>query len=237
MLGDGGQDVAPLAGKRGQAGPLAAQHQGHRPVAQRQVVEGGRRLAHQAHRPDPQPGQRGQRGGDAAHQGHGEVLDGPGGHLGDRGRQVGGPVPREDDPGDAGALGAAQDGPEVVGVGDAVDDQEEREPPPDRGLAQVLERCLLDGPGQGHHALGPLGAGHRVEAPTGDHLDGDPPTGSQGLDVVEDLGGVHALGQEDRRHRAPAGGQELAHGLAALDLVAAQALVAWPAPQNCAQKS
>ena len=90
------------------------------------------------------------------------------------------------------------------------------------GSAQGVERGLLDGPGQGHHALGGVGAGHRVDPAAGHVLDPHPPGGGQRLDLVEDGGGVHPLGHEERRHRPPVGLEQLAHRLAALDLVAAQ---------------
>ena len=65
----------------------------------------------------------------------------------------------QDDAGHAGALGAPQYRTQIVGVGDAVEDQEEGHPAALGGLAEVLERRLLDGPGEGDDALGTVRPG------------------------------------------------------------------------------
>jgi len=93
-----------------------------------------------------------------------------------------------------GALRAAQHRPQVVGVGDAVQDQQERHPAPLRRLAQVLERGVGDRPGQGHDPLGSVRSRRRVDPLARQVLDLHPPAGGEGLDVVQDFGGVHPLG-------------------------------------------
>ena len=82
------------------------------------------------------------------------------------------------------------------------------QPAPLGRLAEVLERRVLDRPGQGHHTLGPVGPGRRVDPLARHVLDLDPALGRQGLDVVQDLGGVHALGHQQRR--SPDGGRRSA---------------------------
>ena len=137
VLGDGCQHVAPLSGQRGQAGPLRAEDQGHRLIAQRQLVE---RLARPP-RPDrpstpPWPTDAGRAAGMPATRAMGRYSTAPGRHLGHRGGEVGRPVAREHDAGDPGALGAPQQGPEVVRIGDAVQHQQERHPTSAGRLAQ-----------------------------------------------------------------------------------------------------
>ena len=58
-----------------------------------------------------------------ADHGEGEVLDRPGGGLGDGRGQPGGAVAGEDDASDAGALGTPEERAKVAGVGDAGSDE------------------------------------------------------------------------------------------------------------------
>ena len=67
-----------------------------------------------------------ERRGQATDERHRQVLDGPGGRLGDRRGDVDGAVPGQHDAGRAGALGRAQQRAEVARIGDAVDGDEER---------------------------------------------------------------------------------------------------------------
>jgi hypothetical protein len=103
-------------------------------------------------------------------QGAGQVGDGEIGHRiggagssldGHRG-QAGGTVLGGDDRVHAEGVGAAQAGAQVVGIGDAVQDQQQGR------LGQFLQHRIqilgeLDGIGQGHHALG-LAPGHLLDA-------------------------------------------------------------------------
>ncbi len=132
-------------------------------------------------------------------------------------------MPGEHHAGHAGALGAPEQGPQVVRIGDAVQHQQERDPPPGVRFAQRLERRLLDRPGQGHHPLGGIGAGQGVDAPPADVVDPDPAGGRQVLDLVEDLGRIHALGHEHGSNRPPVGAEQFPHRLTTLDLVATEA--------------
>ena len=209
--------------RAGQARALRAEDQGHRLVAQRQLVErlvGPRRPGP----PSTPPARRAlQGGGDAGHQGHGQVLDGPGRHLGHGRGEMGRPVPGKDDAGHPGALGAPQQRPQVVGIGDPVQHQQERHPPPSGGLAQRLERRLLDRPGQGHHPLGGVGPGHRVDPAAGDVVDPHPPARRPAPRSRRGWGRrpcprPSAATVTGRRLAL----QQLADGLTAFDLVAAQ---------------
>ena len=132
---------------------------------------------------------------------------------------------RQDDSGHPGALCTAQDRAQIVGIGDAVEDQQERQSSPLGGLAQRLERGLLDRPGQGDDALRTVRAGSCIDPLARDVVHLDPALCGQRLDIVEDLGGVHAFGHEQRRHRTAPGAQQLADRLASLDLIAPEPLV------------
>ena len=120
--------------------PSAPEHEGDRPVGGGQVPQAGGRVAVEADDPHAPARELLQGGGQAADDGEPQVLDGPGRRLGDRGRDVHGPVAGQHDPGGAGALGRAQQRAEVAGIGDAVDRHEERRPRP-AAAGQVLERA------------------------------------------------------------------------------------------------
>ena len=126
------------------------------------------------------------------------------------------------DPGDAGALGRTQEGPQVAGVGDPVQRQHERRRASrgDQGeTVQVdgLQRCSV-----GQHALGGVGPRLGFELGSAHLLDGHPVLGRQVDDLLDDGGGVQVAGQPHVTHLAPAGQQQLPHGPPALDLVAPQ---------------
>jgi hypothetical protein len=122
---------------------------------------------------------------DAADDGEGEVLDRPGGRLGDGRRETGGAVAREDDAPDAGALGAAEEGAEVAGVGDAGGDEEERRGAVLGRAGKVYEGDRIEGAGQRDDALGRVGAGLCIETGSGHGLDGDAALCGELLDAVE----------------------------------------------------
>ena len=73
------------------------------------------------------------------------------------------------------------------------------------------------------HALGGLGAGLGEQSGAGDLADGHLEVEGEIDDVLEHLGVVLVLGDEDLADSAAAGEQQLADGLATLDLVAAEA--------------
>ena len=84
------------------------------------------------------------------------------------GRDVDGPVAGQHDARDARALGRAQEGAEVAGIGDAVDGDEERRPSVGRGRdRQLVELGLRERLGPGDDALGRVGAGLGVELGAG----------------------------------------------------------------------
>ena len=133
---------------------------------------------------------------------------------------------RQHDPGDTGALRRAQERPEVAGVGDAVDGDEERRPVRRggrwrgrRGAPPARRRRL------GQHALRGLAPRLGEELAPGSPAAPAPapprpaPRCRRGSDDGSGLGE-----DPDLPHLAPAGQQELAHGLAALDLVATDAV-------------
>ena len=157
------------------------------------------------------------------------MLDRPGGHLGDRGREVGGAVPGQDDAGHAGALGAAQQRAEVPRIGDAGDDEQERRHTAGAGRTEVVERHRLDRLGPGEHALRRVRAGFGVEPAAGDRLHPHPPADGERLDPVELLRRVLAVGQPQLADRSATGREQLEDSLPALDLVAAE-LPARPRP-------
>ena len=81
---------------------------------------------------------------------------------------------RQDDTGDAGALGAAQQRAQVPGVGDAGRHEEEGSRAVAIGPGQVLEGNRLERAGQGQDTLGCVRAGLGVQPGPGHRLDGDP---------------------------------------------------------------
>ena len=99
--------VAAFPGQRGQPGVLGPEDQGHRLVAEVQLVQRLASLAHQPDRPHTQGREADEGGGHPGHQGHGKVLDGTGGGLGGRGREVGRAVTGEHHTGHPGTLRTA----------------------------------------------------------------------------------------------------------------------------------
>ena len=117
---------------RDKPAPSAPRTSATGPVATGSWCRRRRAAAVEAHDPDAGGLQALERRRQPADEGDGQVLDGAGGGLRDRGGHVHRPVAGQHDPGGAGALGRAKDRAEVAGVGDAVDDHQER-----RRLARV----------------------------------------------------------------------------------------------------
>ena len=76
---------------------------------------------------------------------------------------------------------------------------------------------------QGQHALGRLAPGLRREAPAADGRDGHPSPGGQLADVGQDRRVVAVVDHPHLADGPAPGDEQLAHGLAPLDLVAAEA--------------
>ena len=149
---------------RRQARALGAQHERDRRVVHGQVPEGLLGPLVEAHHPDAGVLHGLDGRGQAAHRGHRQVLDGAGRGLGDRGRDVHGPVLGQDHAGHAGALGGAQQRAEVAGVGDAVAAQQERRRlRPLRRTIRSSSVSLGERLGEGDDALRGVGAGGGVE--------------------------------------------------------------------------
>ena len=84
------------------------------------------------------------------------------------------------------ALRAAQQGADVVRIGHAVEDEQERRHRAAH-FAQRVELDLFEGPGPGQDALGGIGARGAFELGAGNEHQSDPSTRRQPFDVV-DLG-------------------------------------------------
>ncbi len=163
----------------------APDHERH-PLAgvELEVEERQRRVGVETDGEGPQLLETPQRARDAGRHGDGEVLDGTGRDLGHCGRDVGGTVPGKHHTGDAGALGGAQERPHVVGIGDAIEDEEERwHAPP--GATQVVELDLFERTGVRQHALRCVGTRRRHQPGTGNGDEPHAPTRGQALDVVD----------------------------------------------------
>ena len=132
--------------------------------------------------------------------------------------------------GDPGALGAAQQGAQVARIGDAGGHQHEGLHAA-AGRAEIFEGHRFDRRGQGHDALGRLGAGLGIEPGAGHGLDRDPQAGGQLLDAIELGRGVLVLGQHDAPDGPAPDAEQLEHGAAPLDLVSPErAQVLGPGP-------
>ena len=129
----------------------------------------------------------------------------------------------------AGAVAVADDRPEVARVGDAVDGDEERRPR--RGGRATRSSSSASGSGAAK-AITPCGASLRARASSlraGDVGDRHPVGVGQGDDVGDAVVGRAVVGdqlgrQPDLVDPAAPGDEQLADGLAALDLLAAEAL-------------
>ena len=145
-------------------------------------------------------------------------------------------------PCDAGAVAAADDRAEVAGVGDAVDGDEERRlarAPPRSGRARSAS-----GSGAAK-AITPCGASLRascVELAAGDVGDRHAVGAGEGDDVGDAVVGLAVVADELGRQPelvdlAAPGDQQLAHRLASLDLLAAEALAPAASPGAAARPS
>ena len=224
VLGDGGQRVAPLPGQRGQ--PVALRARGPGPPAGRPA--GARRADWRAsptrptvHTPSAESFWRAV--GTPATRAMGRYSMAPAATLatvGDRwaDRCLGSTTPVT--PAHSALRSSA---PRLWGSVMPSRTSRNGSRPRRVGCAQRLERRLLDRPGQGHHPLGGRRCGPRESIRRRDtYSTRTRRAGGQRLDLVEDGGGVHALGHQQRPHRPPVGAQQLPDGLAPLDLVAAQ---------------
>ena len=94
---------------------------------------------------------------------------------------------------------------------------------PGRRREQVVELVLGQRRGEGEHALGRVGAGRRPRAcPRPTSCSEDPALGRELDDVLEHRCRVEVGGEPDLADPPAPGQQQLAHGLAALDLLAAE---------------
>ena len=178
--------------------------------------------------------------GSPRNEGDRHVLDGAGRRLGDGRRDVHGPVAREEHPVDAGAVAVADDRPEVARIGDAVDGDQERRAP-GTPLDEVGELGLRQRRGEGDDALRRLAARLGVELRPSDVGDRHPVGMGQGDDVGDAVVGRAVVTDQLRRDPhlvdlAPSGDQQLADGLASLDLLAAETLgsplAGWGSPAS-----
>ena len=174
--------------------------------------------------PDPGVAQPAERGRQPADERHRHVLDRAGRRLGHRRRDVHRPVPRQQHPVDTGAVAVAHDRAEVARVGDAVDGDEERRRA--RAAADQLgEVGLGQRGGEGDHALRAPRCGPRRRACRGRRrrpAPGWPRPARRCRRRRRRRAGPSSI-QISWTLRRPAM-QQLAHGLATLDLLAAEPL-------------
>ena len=138
----------------------------------------------EADRPQSGLAQAGQGAGNTGDGGDREVLGRPRRRLeGGRGER-GGAATAGDQAGGAGRHRAAHDRPEVVRVGDAVEDDDERAGPVRGGTGEGVQVDCGKGIGPGHHTLGRVGEGQGVQVGPVDPAHGHPGRGRQ----VQDLG-------------------------------------------------
>ena len=122
-------------------------------------------------------------------------------------------------PGGAGRESAARHGPQIVRIGDAVQDDQERACRVNAGFDQTLKGRLRKRVGPGHHSL--RGVAERQARQLGP---GDPAHGHMGgPGQVQDLPQrprlVATFGHGDVVHAPPASAEQLADRLPSLDLV------------------
>ena len=116
----------------------------------------------------------------------------------------------------SGALGGAEDGPQIVGVGDLIADHQQRRLPLGGGsVQQALHRHILPHSGQRNDPLMGVGAAHIVQLPPVGLHHHDALSPCLGGDVAQGLVRL-PLGQIDLIH-GRSGPQGLDHGVAALD--------------------
>ena len=166
--------------------------------------------------PDPLFFQVLQGGGKVGHPGHRQIADGSGGGLAHDGGEAGGPALGDDEPMGPGTLGGAEDGPQIVGVGDLVAHHQQRRLPLGGGAVQnALDADVFPDGGQGDDSLVGVGAAHGVQLPPVGLHHNNPGVPGPGGNVAQGLVRL-ALGQVnfvDGR----SGPQGLDHGVPALD--------------------
>ena len=115
------------------------------------------------------------------------------------------------------ALGGADDGAQIVGIGDLVTDDDEGVFIPFLGDVQnVLHRAVFLHRAQGHHTLVGVGLAHGVQLPAVGLHHHDALGSGLGGDVPEGL--IHlALGDVDLVDGS-SGAESLDHGISALDM-------------------
>ena len=118
----------------------------------------------------------------------------------------------------AGALGGAENGPQIVGIRQLVADDNQRILTPGGGLLQnVVDGVIGMGGSQGNHALMAAGVGHQVQLPAvhgNHHGPGLPGLGGQPLQAL-----VRITGGDKELVDGPSRFQRLSNGVAALQLV------------------
>ena len=159
------------------------------------------------------------------HPGHGQMLQGSGGHLGHRAGEPGAAALGQHQTVGAEGLGTAGDRPQVVGIGDAVEGhQQGRLPQIAAALDQAGEVEGVSGGGLEHDALVHGAAGDLAEAGPGDFLHQHP--GGLGLPQRLQEGGAEAhLGSAPDAMHGPAALQRRLGGMATPDQVAGDVFI------------
>ena len=108
-------------------------------------------------------------------------------------------VAGKDDAGHPGALGAPEHGPDILWIGDPVQHQQEGEPTARVGWHSDSSDDSSTGRASATTPWGASVRAARSRSAGADVVDLHPSGGRQVLDLVEDVGRVHPLGQVDRR--------------------------------------
>ena len=139
MERDAGKNITTLTREGGKSSPLSTDDKRERPVAQRKSKHRLGSPLVETDGPDPKTLQLLKSPGHAGNHGDLHMLDGAGGDLCDRRSDMSTAMTRENDASDSGALGAAQQGTQILRICDTVDDDEERH------LARIarVRRCRL----------------------------------------------------------------------------------------------
>ena len=153
---------------------------------------------------------------------HPQMFDGTRRGLGHGRRDVRGAMARQNHTRHTRALRCPQDRAEVARIGDAVEQEQERQRAVALWVEQVLQRCRAERLGHGEHALGAVGAGHRLELAARDLAQRDLLFVGEIDDVVEDRGVIEIAGEDHLARAAGPGHEQLADRVAPLDLVAAE---------------
>ena len=185
------------------------------PECVRAVEEALLRLGIEAHHPEPLLLGPLEGAGEVHDPRHGQVLQRAGAgprHDAAEGRRV---ALREDRPRRPGALGGAEQRPDVLGILDPVEDHEPA-PPRGPGVEELVEADLGKRPGLEHQALGPRPGRQVVQGLRGDLFDGDAGTAGQRAHLAE-LGPPQAGANQEPHQGAAARPERLAHRVEADD--------------------